>query len=206
MTELQRALDDISNIRSQIAEVQLFQGFGPLVIALTGVLALGLATLQTLTGGDTSLLPWIALACLSTALIAIETYALTRRTHGPNASNLLWAILQKFLPCLIAGAALGWIILTQTPGITWILPGLWQILLALGLFAATSMLPRNTLFAAGWYLVAGLLVLMISAQATAITPWAMGLPFGLGQILLACLLHWAPEKRKDTRKGDPRHD
>jgi hypothetical protein len=197
MNDLTRALDDISNIRNQIAEVQLFRGFGPLVIGLTGGLALGLAALQLYAEDIAILIPWIVLACISVALIGVEMWALTWRAHGANAYALLWAIIQKFLPCLIAGAAIGWIIMTQAPVFVWVLPGLWQLLIGLGVFAATSMLPRNVMFAGAWYFVAGLFVLLLSAQTMAITPWTMGIPFGFGQILLAALLHWAPEKRKE---------
>jgi len=198
MDELRRALNDISNIRNQIADVQLFRGFGPMVIGATGGLALGLSALQVNVQQSAVLTPWIALAFVCVALIGVEMLALSKRKHGGKANELLWAVIQRFLPCLAAGAAIGWIIISQAPVLSWILPGLWQILIALGLFAATTMLPRNVIYAAAWYLVSGLLVLLMSAQSMALTPWAMGIPFGVGQILLAGLLHWAPEKTKGT--------
>ncbi len=196
MTDINRALNDIALIRNQIADVQLFRGFGPLVIGLTGLLALVLSAFQDAYGETSIIVPWIVLACISAALIGVEMWALTRRENGVNAYDLLWAIVQKFLPCLAAGAGIGWIIVSQEPRLVWLLPGLWQVLIGLGLFAAASMLPRNVMFAAAWYFVVGLLVLLLSAQNQEITPWAMGVPFGFGQILLACLLYWAPETRR----------
>lgn len=198
MDDLRRALDDIANIRNQIADVQLFRGFGPLVIGATGGLAFGLSALQANAQEGSILTPWIVLAFICLALIGTEMWALSKRAHGANANALLWAVIQRFLPCLIAGAAIGWIIIDQAPTLIWILPGLWQILIGLGLFAATTMLPRNVLCAAAWYLVSGLVVFLLSAQSMTLTPWAMGIPFGVGQILLACVLHWAPEKTKEN--------
>lgn len=195
MNDIERALSDIANIRSQMADVQLFRGFGPLVIGVTGILALALATGQSLAIVPTILTSWIVLACACAALIGTEMWALTRRTGGSNAYDQLWAIVQKFIPCLLAGAAIGWIILTQAPEQEWLLPGIWQVLIGLGLFSATSMLPRHVMLAAGWYLVAGLIVFLVSVQSMSLTPWMMGVPFGFGQILMALLLHRSPEKR-----------
>ena len=196
MDDLRHALNDIAKIRNQIAEVQLFRGFGPMVIGVTGGLALSLSALQVYVQETSILTPWIVLAFVCLALIGVEMWALSKRAHGANANELLWAVIQKFLPCLIAGTAIGWIILNQAPTLTWILPGLWQILIGLGLFAATTMLPRNVMFAAAWYLVSGMVVFLLSIQSMMLTPWAMGIPFGVGQIMLAGLLYFAPEKTK----------
>lgn len=195
MNDVNRALQDIAKIRNKISEVQLFRGFGPLAIGLTGGLAICLSALQSITSPSALLAPWIVLAGISAAMIGSEMWALTRRAHGAIAYDLLWAIVQRFLPCFMAGAAIGWIILAQAPEQAWLLPGLWQILIGLGVFAAMSMLPQNIIWVGGWYLVAGVCVLLWSAQSLAISTWFMGVPFGVGQILMACLLHWAPEKK-----------
>ena len=69
------------------------------------------------------------------------------------------------------------------------LPGLWQIFYSLGLFAACRSLPRPMRAAAAWYLVAGLASLAFASEANALSPWAMALPFGIGQFLMAALLY-----------------
>jgi hypothetical protein len=38
---------------------------------------------------------------------------------------------------------------------------------------------------------AGVVVLALSSQTQALSPWAMGLPFVIGQLLLAAILHFA---------------
>ena len=62
------------------------------------------------------------------------------------------------------------------------LPGLWQIVFSLGFFASCRLLPRP-MFAVGvWYLAAGLASLAFASGAHAFSPWAMAVPFGIGQL------------------------
>ena len=42
-----------------------------------------------------------------------------------------------------------------------------------------------------WYFVAGASVLMLAGQTRMLSPWAMGVPFGVGQFLLAAIFHIA---------------
>jgi hypothetical protein len=83
------------------------------------------------------------------------------------------------------------VLLRFAPEALWILPGLWQVLVSLGLFAAMRSLPRTVVWAAAWYFAAGIGVLMLSSQTHALSPWAMGIPFAVGQLLLAAILHFA---------------
>jgi hypothetical protein len=72
-----------------------------------------------------------------------------------------------------------------------VLPGLWQILVGIGISASVRSLPRAVAWAAAWYGAVGLLVLALSCQTQALSPWTMGLPFVIGQLLLATILHHA---------------
>jgi hypothetical protein len=45
--------------------------------------------------------------------------------------------------------------------------------------------------AGAWYFVAGGAVLMYGGQARMLSPWAMGVPFGVGQLLLAAIIQVA---------------
>jgi hypothetical protein len=76
------------------------------------------------------------------------------------------------------------------PGSCWVLPGLWQIVFSLGVFASCRLLPPP-IFAVGiWYLACGLTCLVIGAHGGAFSAWAMGLPFGVGQLLVALCLRF----------------
>jgi hypothetical protein len=77
------------------------------------------------------------------------------------------------------------------PETLWMLPGLWQLLVGLGIFASVRSLPRTVAFAGAWYFVVGFTVLLLASQSHALSPWTMGLPFVAGQLLMAALLHFA---------------
>jgi hypothetical protein len=69
----------------------------------------------------------------------------------------------------------------------WMLPGLWQVIFSLGVFSSCQFLPRP-MFAVGvWYLAAGLICLALGDRQ-AFSPWSMGVPFGVGQLLVAAVL------------------
>jgi hypothetical protein len=74
------------------------------------------------------------------------------------------------------------------------LPGLWQILFGLGVFASCRLLPRATFWVGVFYLGSGLAVLALAHQEAALSPWAMGLPFGAGQMLAAAVLYFTLER------------
>jgi hypothetical protein len=68
------------------------------------------------------------------------------------------------------------------------LPGLWEIIFSLGIFASCRFLPRP-MFAVGlWYLVSGLACLALESGPQTLSPWSMGVPFGVGQLLVAAVL------------------
>ena len=69
------------------------------------------------------------------------------------------------------------------------LPGLWQILFSLGIFASCRLLPRAIFGVAVFYLASGLACLALARGELAFSPWAMGLPFGTGQLLAAAVLY-----------------
>jgi hypothetical protein len=68
-------------------------------------------------------------------------------------------------------------------------PGLWQIVFSLGFFASCRSLPRAMYAVGVWYLAAGLVCLAVGSDARPLSPWAMGIPFGIGQLLMAALLY-----------------
>ncbi|ACA15035.1 conserved hypothetical protein [Methylobacterium sp. 4-46] len=191
--DLDRALADIVAIRSQIARDTHFRGLGPATIAATGGIALLAAGLQALwlmpVGALAYLLYWIAVAALAVALIGAEAVTRSRRLHSGLADAMIGSAVEQFLPALAAGALVALVLVRVAPDSLWLLPGLWQVFVSLGLFAATRTLPRAVSLAGAWYLLAGLAGLVVAAGTRDLSPWAMGLPFGIGQVLLALILH-----------------
>ena len=134
---------------------------------------------------------WTAVAMVSATLIGAETVARSRRHHGGLADAMLFNALEHFVPVGAAGAAIGAILLRFAPDAAWLLPGLLQMLLGVGLFVAMRFLPRSIALAAAWYFLAGAATLIVASQTRALSAWMMGIPFGIGQLVTAALLHVA---------------
>ena len=204
MNDLNRALTDIANIRSQMAAGTVFQGFGPTVIGISGLLALFTTLGQVLwpaqlaSSEEAMLWLWIGIALVSFLLIAIETRARAHRYHGGLADEMVQNMVLQFMPIGFAGAAIGAVILVYSPEDFWLLPGLWQMLVALGLFASQRSLPQPVMLAAAWYFVSGVVVMILGAEAGGASVLMMGVPFTIGQLLLAALLHFAERRDSDA--------
>ncbi|HEX3953515.1 MAG TPA: hypothetical protein VHW90_08075 [Stellaceae bacterium] len=196
MRDLDRALADIVAIRSHLAAGTAFRGYGPATMAATGGLALITATAQHL-WLDANAQPlafvigWLATALVAAAVIGVEMRARSHRHHSGLADAMIHQAVEQFLPAAAAAACLAFVLVREAPEALWMLPGLWQLLLSLGIFASVRSLPRSVALAGFWYFIAGLGGLVLASDTHALSPWQMGLPFVVGQLLLAVLLHLA---------------
>ena len=197
MRDLDKALADILAIRSQIAAGTAFRGYGPATVAATAGVALITAILQFLwlddpTGSPlTFLAGWTVAAVVSGVLIFIEMQARSRRHHSGLADAMIQQAVEQFLPAGVAGVLLAIMLWKFAPEALWMLPGFWQVLVSLGVFASVRSLPRSIALGGAWYFVAGFAVLLHASQTHALSPWTMGLPFVVGQLLMAALLYFA---------------
>src|SRR5712675_1899272 len=197
MRDLDKALADIFAIRSQIAAGTAFRGYGPAAIAATGGLALMTAVAQFFWLDDPSGQPaiffagWTATAVVSAGIIWVEMQARSRRHHSGLADAMIYQAIEQFLPIGAAGALLAVMLGKFAPETLWMLPGLWQILVSLGVFASARSLPRTVALGGAWYFLAGFATLLLASQSHALSPWTMGLPFVIGQLLMAAILHFA---------------
>jgi hypothetical protein len=194
MQDLHRALADIAEIRGQMARGTVFHGYGPAALAATGGLALLAALVQAAWIDDPArdivayLALWIGAAAVSVAIVGIEAVRRSRRVHFGLADDMIQAAAEQFLPAAVSGALLTFVVVRFAPDVSWMLPGLWQIVFSLGVFASCRSLPRPMIAIAVWYLATGLACLAFAQGAPAFSPWAMGVPFACGQVLAAVLL------------------
>jgi hypothetical protein len=197
MRDLDKALADIFAIRSQIAAGTAFRGYGPAAVAATGALALLTALAQHVWLDDPTGQPliffamWAATAAVSAGLIWIEMQARSRRHHSGLADAMVYQAIEQFLPIGATGALLAVMLGKFAPEALWMLPGLWQILVSLGIFASARSLPRMVTLGGAWYFVTGFACLLLASQSHALSPWSMGAPFIAGQLLMAAILHLA---------------
>jgi len=193
VTDLNKALGDISSIRRQMARSTEFRGYGPATLAATGLFAMIAAVAQAWWLADPPahvrfyMAIWISTAMVSAALIATQMYARTRRIHSGMADEMIRMAAEQFLPSAGAGALLTLVLFAYVPSALWMLPGLWQITFSLGVFSSCRFLPRPMVAAGAWYLLTGLCSIAL-ADARALSPWTMGVAYGGGQLLVAAIL------------------
>ena len=196
MRDLGKALTDIAAMRAQMARSSEFRGFGPTTLAATGVLAVIAAVIQAHYLPEPSadiigyLALWAATAAMSILLIGFEVVTRSRRVHSGLADEMLRLAGEQLMPAIAAGALLTCILLRCAPQGLWMLPGLWQILLSLGVFACSRSVPRPMIIAGFWYMGSGLACIALANGEDAFSPFAMGIPFGLGQLLAAVVLRY----------------
>ena len=197
MRDLDKALSDIGTIRSRIAAGTDFRGYGPAALATTGVLAVLAAAAQTIWPASFAATPlaflatWGIVALLSAGIVAAEMRRRADRHHSGLADAMIRQAVEQFLPAAAAGMVLPIFLYRFAPEALWMMPGLWLLLAGLGVFAALRSLPRAVALVGAWYFVAGIAVLVLAADSRALSPWQMGLPFAIGQGVLALLLHRA---------------
>jgi hypothetical protein len=205
MNDLNKALGDISSIRRQMARSTEFRGYGPATLAGTAVIAVAAAGAQTLWVHDPAnhiaayLSIWIATAALSAALIAAEMFTRSRRIHSGMADEMIRMAVEQFLPSVGAGALITLVLVLYVPSALWMLPGLWQVIFSLGVFSSCRFLPRSVASAGAWYLLTGLGCIAL-ADSRALSPWAMCIPYGAGQLLVAAIMFFAA--REDAVRED----
>ena len=200
MSELHKALGDIASIRGDLARSTQFRGYGPATLAATGIFAMAAAVAQSHYLPSPAQHPlaylriWGALAAVSAALTAAQMITRTRRMHSGLSNQMLRQAVEQFLPALAAGVLLTLVLLRHySPATFWMLPGLWQLVFSLGVFASCRFLPRPMLAAGVWYLCCGLACLGFGNNR-ALSPWTMGLAFGGGQLLIAAVLFFTSQE------------
>jgi hypothetical protein len=202
MNDLNRALGDISSIRRQVARSTEFRGYGPATLAATGgiaVLAAGIQAVWLPNPADhisKYLAIWVSTAILSAALIAVQTVTRSQRIHSGMADEMIRMAVEQFLPAAGAGALLTIVLVGSVQSALWMLPGLWQITFSLGVFSSCRFLPRPMAAAGAWYLLTGLTCITL-AGGRALSPWTMGVSYGVGQLLVAGILFFTAKEDSD---------
>jgi hypothetical protein len=199
VNDLRQALAQINAIRTQVARDTQFRGYGPVSIAASGLLALLVAAVQSRVIKDgrdfsTFLVIWVATAAVTVVLTASEAIGRARRVHHGLANEMIHLAAEQFLPAIVIGVLLTGALVWTAPQELWMLPGLWELLFSLGVFASCRFLPRQMMVVGIWYLLAGLTCLVVQSGSKTFAPWTMGIPFGVGQLMVAVVLHYGSER------------
>jgi hypothetical protein len=130
---------------------------------------------------------WFSTAGVCILLIGGEALRRSKRVHGSMALSMLKVAAEHFCPAIVAGGLLTVVLLQTAPNECWMLPGLWQLVFCLGAFATARILPRPMIVVGIWYLVSGLTCLKVGPYYP-LSGWSMGIPFGVGQLLVSWIL------------------
>ena len=196
--ELREALTQISEIRQRVAQSEVFRGYRAVPVAFSGLLALATAGVQMVYLPEPDghapayIALWVGAAFVSLLATGLEIFIHHRHARSTLARQLTWLALRQFAPCLAAGALVMVAVVTYAPGNLWMLPGLWAMLFSLGIFASYRLLPKPTFWVATFYMIAG--TMLLTLREDALSPWAMGVPFGIGQFFSAAVLYWTLER------------
>jgi hypothetical protein len=204
--ELREALTQIAEIRQQMARGQVFRGYRSATTAFSGFVALITGVVQTIflpdpvnSRDDTRkfVLLWVAAALLNLVVAGLEMAVRTRRLNSQVQRQLTLLAVEQFSPSLVAGGLLTWLFFDCLPAAIWMLPGLWMIIISLGMFASARLLPRAVFGVGAFYLLAGIFVLLATRDPHSpwrLSPWIMGGIFGIGQFAAAFILYWKLER------------
>jgi hypothetical protein len=202
MSDLYKALGDIDTIRKQMARTTEFRGYGPATLATTALFALIAAALQTKFVSNPSseisryLTLWIVTAVAAIVLTGVQMYTRARRMHSGLSEEMIHIAVEQFVPAMVAGALITAVLVRNAPTTLWMLPGIWQVLFALGVFSSCRFLPRAMVAPGVWYLMTGLACLSIGDDR-ALSPWTMGIAYGIGQAIVAAILYFNSQEASD---------
>lgn len=197
---LDDALDQINNIRSQMAATKVFRGYRCTTTLFSAVVAVVTSVIQYLWIPDAAhhvqeyLQLWFSAGFICLTVIASGIVIRYRRSDSPLDRQLALTAVQQFLPCLIVGGLVTYVLATVAWPTMWIIPGLWAIFFGMGIVASRPLLPAGTMFVGAFYLVCGLISIEWARIHGPFSPLAMGVPFGIGQAMAAGILYWKLER------------
>ncbi len=197
---LRDALTQIAEIRSAVAATEQFRGYRAAPVAFSGGLAILAAAVQPLVVPNPKadlpiyLALWFGVAVLG--LVAAGVRIVKRDWFAASVfrRELTRHAVAQFAPCLAAGLLVTVAIARHSTDAAWILPGVWQVVFSLGVFASWRLLPKPTVWVGVFYLLCGTYNLAFGHGPATFGPWAMGVPFGVGQLAVAAILYWNLER------------
>lgn len=207
MNDLHKALGDITSMRRQMARSTEFRGYGPATLATTAAFAILASVAQSRwvprpaeqVGAYMSVWIWTALA--SAGLIGVQMQTRSRRLHSGLADEMIRMAVEQFLPAALAGALITFVLVRYAPQAAWMLPGLWQVIFSLGVFSSCRFLPRPMVAAGIWYMATGLICISFG-DGRAFSPWAMGVPYAFGQLVVAGVLYFTANETDNNEADD----
>lgn len=208
MSDVTRALAQLEEIHTHLARTEVYRGWRSLPVALSGIVGLAAAgghvfALRHRAGIDPQawVLYWLAVGVVSLVIGCAELLWRYLHQESQTEQRRTQQVVAQFLPALVAGFCLTLTLMSLRATLATLLPGLWALLFAVGIFSARPYLPTLSTLVSGFYALAGM-ALMYALGADALPPdglplwfsWAVGGVFGAGQFMAAAVLYWSFER------------
>ncbi len=193
VTEIERALEDIAEVRDRLAGVQRFKGYSAIAAGASGIFALVAGVVQMVlvptphTASDGRVYFAIWFVCCA-ASIVVNYSAIAQWFLNDATARERWqtrTVGLTMLPSIVLGATLSLALLQA--GLFALLPGVWSACYGVGLFASRLTVPRGVTAVAAAFVLGGVALLFVPPQL-ALQFWVNALGFGLGQIAIAVLV------------------
>ncbi len=189
MTDLERALADIAEVRERLGHVQRFKGYSGFAAVLSGgfavvagvIQALIVPHVQTMHQGHLYFAIWFA--CCAVAVL-VNYGAIAHWYVNDATARERWhtaTVGLAILPALVLGAILSFALLRAN--LYAFMPGVWYGCYGVGLLASRTMLPRAVVPIAGAFMVGGMGLLFVPPQV-ALSWWVLPVGFGAGQLAI----------------------
>jgi hypothetical protein len=198
------ALERIGAIHEQLAKSEVYRGYHPVAVGLSGLGGLVAASLQPwfLEPDDPVLFLryWLIVGVLCGLIAGAATLYRYLTAEDEFARRRTRTVVGQFLPCLAGGAAVTAALARPELAAVGVplLPGLWAVLFGLGVAASGPYLPRSVAWVAAWYVAAGFVLLLGVASPIALSGWTVGVPFGAGQMAMALVLRAAGHQSEEA--------
>jgi hypothetical protein len=189
--DVARALERIAEIHGHLDRGEIYRGYHPRLVALTGLLGIAAAVAQPwllpFADAPAFLAYWIAVAALN-LLVHWSTMVHGYLHEDELARRRTRRVVGQFIPSVAAGAMVTAGALAWVPAATPVLPGIWSVTFALGVFSSRPYLPRYIGWVGLWYLAGGGLLLALASSTFGWMGACLGAIFGCGQIGAALVL------------------
>jgi hypothetical protein len=185
--QLHDALTQIGDIRLQMSRTRQFRGYGALTTFGTGIAAVAAAIWQMRYLPHPSIDPmsfvnlWVSVATACIVIVALELVLRFRNSDSSLQRELTILAVEQFLPSIVIGSLVTLVLCEFVKPALWMLPGLWQIFFGSGIFASRRLLPTPIIFVGIFYVASGLINLAVASSGARFSPWAMAVPFAVGQ-------------------------
>lgn len=199
---LQEALARIGDIRAKMTEATLFRGYRAVPVATTGVLAIFAALAQAAWIPEPGqrafeyVILWAGLAGLCLVLVTVQLTWRYRTSESALARRSILRAVEAFAPCVLAGGLTTVMVLRFALVAAPLLPGLWATFFSLGIFSSARRLPPACWLIGAFYLMAGTALLALAGDGRSLSPFGMGITFGVGQLATATMLYFTLERNR----------